>query len=160
MRFKPLTQTAIALAALVALPTGAAVAADDKPAEEWIHDRQATLAIAGAATKSAACAVKGEGCPRKFDYLALQARAIAHAAKLAPDAFREGPFPDADAKTTALPKIWDNYDKFAGGFDKMRENAMAMVDAAKNKDLEAYAAALKKTADTCESCHDNFREEH
>ena len=159
MRMKPVTQTVVALTALVALPAGLAQAAGDKTAEEWINDRKDTMAVVGAATKSAACAVKGEGCPRKAEYLALQARAIAYGGKLAPDAFREGPFPDADVDTTALPKIWDNYDKFASGYDKMRKHALDMVEAAKNEDLKAYAAAFKKTTETCQTCHDNFRED-
>jgi cytochrome c556 len=145
-----------AAAVAVAAPAGAQ---GDKSPQEWIQDRQANLASAGAATKSVACALKGEGCPKAFDYLKLQARAIAHAAKMAPQHFQAGPFPDADIDTTALPKIWEDYDRFTQGFEKMESNARDMIAAADAKDLKAYAAAFKKTTDVCSDCHDNYRED-
>lgn len=148
---------ALAVAAVaVAAPAGAQ---GDKSPNEWIKDRQATMATVGAATKSVACALKGEGCPKAFDYLKLQARAIAHGGKLAPAAFRQGPFPDAGVDTTALPKIWDDYDQFREGFQTMEKNARDMIEAADAKDLKAYAAAFKKTTDACSDCHDTYREE-
>lgn len=150
-----LAAAALAVAGLgVTAPAGAQ---GDKSPEEWVHDRKATMAVVGAATKSVACALKNEGCPRAFDYLGLQARAIAHGGKLAPDVFRKGPFDGVD--TTALPKIWENYDEFAQGFEKMETNARDMIAAAQNEDLQAYAAAFKKTTDVCSDCHDNYRED-
>lgn len=139
--------------------TAPAGAQGDKSPEDWIQDRQDNLASAAAATKSVACALKGEGCPKAFDYLTLQARAIAHAASMAPQHFQEGPFPDAQADTTALPKIWDNYDEFTQGFEKMESGARDMVQAAQNEDLQAYAAAFKETINACENCHDSYRED-
>ena len=155
-------KTTLAAAALAVAGLGAvapAGAQGDKSAEDWIQDRQDNFASAGAATKSVACALKGEGCPKAFDYLTLQARAIAHAARMAPQHFEEGPFPDAERDTTALPKIWNEYDKFTQGFEKMETNAREMVQAAQNEDLQAYAAAFKQTANACENCHDTYRED-
>ena len=112
--------------------TAPAGAQGDKSPEDWIQDRQDNFASAAAATKSVACALKGEGCPKAFDYLTLQARAIAHAASMAPQHFAEGPFPDAERDTTALPKIWDEMDQFSQGFQKMESGARDMVQAAQN----------------------------
>ncbi|WP_200342226.1 c-type cytochrome [Rhodovibrio sodomensis] len=152
------------LAAATLAVTGLGVAAPagaqgDKTAEDWIQARQDNLASAAAATKSVACSLKGEGCPRAFDYLTLQARAIAHAASMAPQHFRKGPFPDAQVETAALPKIWDEYDQFTQGFETMEKHARDMVEAARNEDLQAYAAAFKKTTDACSECHDTYRED-
>ena len=155
-------KTTLAAAALAVAGlglAGPAGAQGDKTAEDWIQDRQDNFASAGAATKSVACALKGEGCPKAFDYLTLQARAIAHAASMAPQHFAEGPFPDAERDTTALPKIWDEMDQFNQGFEVMEEGAREMVQAAQNEDLQAYAAAFKKTTDACSECHDSYRED-
>ncbi|WP_169816607.1 c-type cytochrome [Rhodovibrio salinarum] len=157
-----LIKTTLAAATLAVAAAGTlapAAAQGDKSPEQWIQDRQDNLASAAAATKSVACALKGEGCPRAFDYLGLQARAIAHAARMAPQHFQEGPFPDAEADTTALPKIWDDYDTFVQGFEPMETHAREMIQAAQNEDLQAYAAAFKKTTDACSECHDTYRED-
>jgi cytochrome c556 len=151
-----LAAAALATATLAAAPAGAQ---GDKSPQDWVEQRQGNFASAAAATKSVACALKGEGCPKAFDYLGLQARAIAHAAEMAPSLFREGPFPDADVDTEALPKIWDEYDRFTEGFETMHANARDMMEAARNEDLQAYAAAFKKTTDACSECHDTYRED-
>jgi cytochrome c556 len=78
---------------------------------------------------------------------------------MAPQHFAEGPFPDAERDTTALPKIWDEMDQFNQGFEVMEEGAREMVQAAQNEDLQAYAAAFKKTTDACSECHDTYRED-
>jgi cytochrome c556 len=150
---------AVALAAATLAVSAPAGAQGDKSPQDWVQHRQGNLASAAAATKSVACALKGEGCPKAFDYLGLQARAIAHAAEMAPTLFREGPFPDADVDTEALPKIWDDYDSFTEGFETMHANARDMIAAARNEDLQAYAAAFKKTTDACSECHDTYRED-
>ena len=155
-------KTTLAAAALAVAGLGLvapAGAQGDKSPEDWIQDRQDNFASAAAATKSVACALKGEGCPKAFDYLTLQARAIAHAASMAPQHFAEGPFPDAERDTTALPKIWDEQAQFTKGFETMESGAREMVQAAQNEDLQAYAAAFKKTTDACSECHDTYRED-
>lgn len=159
MHMRRKTAIAAALAALTLGAAAPAVAQDDMTANEAIQHRQDTLAVAGAATKSLACSIKGEGCPRAFDYMGLQARAIAYAAKMAPEAFRGGPYENATVDTTALPKIWDDYGKFTQGFEKMEQGAQQMVQAAADKDMDGFVQAFKDTTKACENCHDTFREE-
>lgn len=159
MHMRRKTAIAAGLAALTLGAAAPAVAQGDMTADEAIQHRKDTMAVAGAATKSLACSIKGEGCPRAFDYMGLQARAIAHSAKLAPDAFRGGPYPDATADTTALPKIWEEYDKFTQGYEQMEQRARRMVEAAAEKDMDGFVQAFKDTTKTCENCHDTFREE-
>ena len=152
------TAAGLVAAGLIAGAAGSAAAQDAGP-DTKIENRQDTMAIAGATMKTLACSVKNEGCPRGFDFLAVQARAMAFSAHLSEYAFKDGPFPDATVETTALPKIWDEWDSFEKGLRTMRQNALAMVEAAGDEDMQAFTAAFKKTGKACKDCHDDYRED-
>ena len=61
--------------------------------------------------------------------------------------------------TEAKPEIWENMDKFSGGFDQLQSNAAALVEASKSGDMGMIKPAFGEVAKTCKGCHDNFRED-
>lgn len=60
---------------------------------------------------------------------------------------------DTDAKA----EIWQQWDKFEGGMDKLKNNTAALAEAAKGSDMDAIKTAFGEVGKTCKGCHDNFR---
>ncbi len=61
---------------------------------------------------------------------------------------------DTDAKA----EIWQQFDKFSGGFDMMQSKVDALVAASESGDMEQIKPAFAEVAKTCKGCHDNFRD--
>jgi cytochrome c556 len=63
-----------------------------------------------------------------------------------------------DLKTSALPAIWSEPAKFKAAQEHF-ENAVAqLVKVSKGGDEAAVKSAIGAVADSCNGCHDNFRE--
>ena len=60
--------------------------------------------------------------------------------------------------TDALPAIWENMDKFSGGFAKLQETTATLADVSKSGDMDTIMPALGAVGKTCKGCHDNFRD--
>lgn len=71
-----------------------------------------------------------------------------------PALFREGSTGDG---SKALPSVWENWDDFAGRFEKDAASAAKMLAAAKSGDTAAFAAAAEEIDQSCGSCHMTYR---
>ena len=87
---------------------------------------------------------------------AENAALVAELASLPGTAF--GPGTDK-GETRAKPEIWTESDKFKAGMSKMVEETARLNAAARTGDLAQLKTAFGAAAQTCKSCHDNFRKE-
>jgi cytochrome c556 len=87
---------------------------------------------------------------------AENAALVAELASLPGTAF--GPGTDK-GETRAKPEIWSEADKFKAGMSKMVEETAKLNAAARTGDLAQLKTAFGAAAQTCKSCHDNFRKE-
>jgi cytochrome c556 len=71
-------------------------------------------------------------------------------------------FPEGSGvgETEALPKIWDEPEKFAESVEAAVQAIAVLEDAVENGDRKAIAGAFRKAGESCKGCHENFREEH
>jgi cytochrome c556 len=60
-------------------------------------------------------------------------------------------------KTLALPAIWEDPEKFAKGFEALREQT-ANVAAEAGKGQAELTAAVAELGKACGNCHENFRQ--
>lgn len=64
-----------------------------------------------------------------------------------------------NAKSTADPKIWQEFDKFTDIFKAGQLDASKMIAAAKAGDQAAYQDAFKSLGQRCFQCHQTYRTE-
>ena len=64
---------------------------------------------------------------------------------------------DITTNTKAKPEIWAEQAKFKDHGEKMQGEMQKLVAAAKTNNLDNLKAAFGPTAESCKSCHDNFR---
>lgn len=129
-----------------------ALAADP---EAFVEYRKNALHAAGGHMKAIAVALKsGVEAPKT---IAGHAEGLAFLMSTLPNAFPEGTA--GIAETKALDKVWEQKDKFNGGWEKSAEAANAVVEAANGGDMSAIGAAVKELGGTCKGCHDTFRKE-
>ncbi len=90
------------------------------------------------------------------DYLLSHAEALAAAGdqlgKLFPPATRTG-------KTDALPRIWEETDKFQKATEAGKAATAQLREAIRNGDKAAIGKSLKAVGDSCKGCHDRYRKE-
>lgn len=94
----------------------------------------------------------------EFDPAVLEASAseIAdHASGFAP-LFPEG---SVSSPSEARPRIWTRWDEFIDHFSTMEARAVSLADqAASVEDPSDLKGAFGQLADTCKSCHQDFRQ--
>lgn len=142
-------KTIAVAAAALALGTGAALADDAA-----VKFRKANMEIIGGHMHSIVAIVKGE-VPHK-DQLAAHAAGLAAAADLSAAAFKAETMGDKE-KTTAKAEIWQDWDTFAQGLDKMTAEATKLAEVAGSGDMGAIGAQVQNVGKTCKGCHDDFR---
>jgi cytochrome c556 len=142
----------LAIAATAAGPA----AAQFKNADAAIEYRQGALAVMDNHYDRIGAMVKGKA---PFDANAALANAelVATLAKLPWSAFVEG---SDKGDTNARPEVWSQPDKFKAGAQKLQDATARLVEAAKTGKLDALKVAFGATAETCKSCHDDFRKKH
>jgi cytochrome c556 len=64
---------------------------------------------------------------------------------------------DITTNTKAKPEIWAEQAKFKDHGEKMQGEMQKLVAAAKTNNLDNLKAAFGPTAESCKTCHDNFR---
>ncbi len=62
-------------------------------------------------------------------------------------------------KTEALPKIWQESDKFKQAMERLTKNAANLQQVAKSGDKTALKKAIVAVGKSCGGCHDDFKEE-
>ncbi|GAB2743807.1 cytochrome c [Melaminivora jejuensis] len=151
MKFKTFALAlATAASTTLALPAAAQFA---KP-EDAIKYRQSTLFVIGQHFSRIGAMVNGKA---PFDAKAAQADAevIASLAALPWTGF--GPGTDKAAPNKSKPEVWSDSAKFTEHAQKFEAEAPKLLAAAKSGNLDQIKAAFGPTANSCKSCHDNFR---
>jgi cytochrome c556 len=115
-----------------------------------VEDRQSDMKAIGQAMKDGA----GLNAPAAFDAAKAKAAmgSVADAAKKASALFPKGS--DADPKTAADPKIWENNADFVKRISELQTLATTASNATT---VEAYKPAFAAVGATCKSCHDVYR---
>lgn len=143
------SSTVAAVLAGVGLALGATCVAVS--AGNPVEDRQATMKQVGQAMKEATGLATGQ---TPFDAAKSKAAmdTVAGAAKKLKGLYPAGS--DADPKSGADPKIWQNKADFEKRLAEMGTLAAA---AAKAGDQASFKAAFGPVGGTCKSCHDVYR---
>ncbi len=145
--------TAVALiAAIAAVSTVQAAKVDEDAAVAY---RKEIFEAIGAHMHAIVAIVKGEVAHP--DHLAVHAQGLALTAPLAKSAFELQTMGKKE-ETTAVPAIWENWEQFASGMDKLVEESRKFAEVAQGDDMQATGAQLQALGKVCKGCHDNFRD--
>jgi cytochrome c556 len=142
----------VAAAALVAIATPAS-AQFAKP-EDAIKYRQSAMFIQGQHMGRIGAMTSGK-VPFDAKVAAENAEVVAEISKLPWVGFMPGT--DKGGNTKAKAEIWTDQAKFKETSDKLMAETAKLSASAKAGNPEAIKTAFNATADTCKSCHDNFR---
>ena len=150
---KPWSCAAAATAAFLACGPAAA---QFKSPDDAIEYRQGALAVMGHHFGSIGAMVNGK---TPFDARLAQANAdlVLTLARLPWSAFVEG---SDKGDTNARPEVWSQPDKFKAAAQKLQDAAVKLAAAAKTGKPDELKTAFGATAETCKSCHDDFRKKH
>jgi cytochrome c556 len=144
------------LAAAALLACGPA-AAQFKSPDDAVEYRQGALAVMGHHFGRIGAMASGKA---PFDAKAAQADAdlVLTLSRLPWSAFVEG---SDKGDTSAKPEVWSQPDKFKAASAKFQDAVVKLsATAAKATRADDLKAAFGATADTCKSCHDDFRKKH
>jgi cytochrome c556 len=143
------------LAAALAVVCGHA-AAQFKSPDDAIEYRQGALAVMGNHFSRIGAMVSGKA---PFDAQAAQANAdlVVTLARLPWSAFIDG---SGAGDTNARPEVWSQADKFKADAQKLQDATVKLAAAARTGKPDDLKAAFSVAADTCKSCHDDFRKRH
>jgi cytochrome c556 len=61
--------------------------------------------------------------------------------------------------TNALPAVWSERAKFDAAAKQMQDEVAKLVTASKTGNIDQVKVAVGAAAQSCKSCHDNFRKE-
>jgi cytochrome c556 len=150
------TWSLAAVAAAAFLACGPA-AAQFKSADDAIEYRQGALGVMGHHF-GVIGAMAGGKLP--FDAKAAQANAdlVVTLSRLPWSAFVEG---SDKGDTNARPEVWSQPDKFKAAAQKLQDAAVKLAAvAAKATKADDLKPAFGAAAETCKSCHDDFRKKH
>lgn len=144
------------LAAAALLACGSA-AAQFKGADDAIEYRQGALGVMGHHFGVIGAMASGK---LPFDAKAAQANAdlVVTLSRLPWPAFVSG---SDQGDTNARPEVWSQADRFKADAQKLQDAAVKLAAvAAKATKPDDLKAAFGAAADTCKSCHDDFRKKH
>jgi cytochrome c556 len=143
-------------AATAALLACGPAAAQFKSADDAIEYRQGALAVMGHHFGAIGAMVNGK---TPFDAKAAQANAdlVLTLSRLPWTAFVEG---SDKGDTNARAEVWSQPDKFKAAAQKLQDAVVKLDAAAKTGKAEDLKAAFGAAAETCKSCHDDFRKKH
>lgn len=150
------TTTRISRAALAAAVLAAPMSAPAQDAEpdNAIAFRQSVMKGIGGPTGAIGGIVKGEVAHQELMAHFLDQLAAAADPQATTAAFRQDTAGEGMAQTTALPDIWENWDDFEEGLQKLGEVTTAAAEAGGDVSQDQ----LKAIFDTCKGCHDEYRE--
>lgn len=146
----------LAAAAVACLACGPA-SAQFRSADDAIEYRQGALGVMGHHFGVIGAMASGK---LPFDAKAAQANAdlVVTLSRLPWSAFVEG---SDKGDTNARPEVWSQPDKFKAAAQKLQDAAVKLAAvAAKATRAEDLKPAFGAAADTCKSCHDDFRKKH
>ena len=90
----------------------------------------------------------------QFDEVERLAGYLASWGEQMPEYFPEG---SLQKPTQARPEIWQDFSKFVAKAEIFRQSAITIGEAAALQDQTSLNDAIKNTANSCKSCHQDFR---
>ena len=142
----------VAISAVIAsLLTATVVQAQFAKPDAAIAYRKASLTVMGTHFSRIGAVVKGE-VPYNKEAVAKNAAVVTTLSSLPWQAFGPG-----TEGSNALPAIWTEQPKFISHSEKLSTAAAALNTAAQSGDLENIKKAFGATAQTCKTCHDDFK---
>ncbi|MEM8798904.1 MAG: cytochrome c [Pseudomonadota bacterium] len=143
------------LGAVFLTTSGTAALAD---ADEAIKYRKVIIGTMGRSAVALADIIKGK--LEQGDNFAAIAEQMAHAAELAPDAFKTNTVGKGKEKTTVEgDKIWANWSDFSERMETLQAATRKVADLAAAGDRDAAKDALfGEVFKTCKGCHDTYRQ--
>jgi len=146
------TLRTLAVAILVCLFAGVAIAEDRHDPEGHIQYRQKLMSAIGYHTAAIGDILKyGLGMT---DHIESHADQIGDSAELIAAAFKPSVHEGA---TDAKPEIWEDWEHFLKDIRELTEAADKLEDAAESGDMAAIGGAMKALGDNCSGCHEHFR---
>jgi len=94
---------------------------------------------------------------RNYQKIINEAKFINDWSKLIPSFFPEGTQATMTNNSDASSDIWINFDGFVMKAQKTEQHSMQIINAALNNSFDGIKIALKKTSNSCTSCHRSFR---
>jgi cytochrome c556 len=119
--------------------------------QQLIAARQAGMALSAATLKSL---YDNRTNAKSVKTLAFQARALAKWSEAMPALFAAGTM---NLASNAKPQVWTNKPDFAAKAKVFADATSALSAAAFSDDGAAFDAALDRTADACQGCHETYR---
>ena len=143
----------LAAAAAATLVASFPAAAQFKNAKDAIDYRQGALHVMGNHFGRIGLMVNNKV---PFDAHAVQINAdlVVTLAKLPWAGFIDG---SDTGDTSARPEIWSQPDKFKAAALKLQDAAAKLAEAARTGNQDTIKTAFGTAANTCKSCHDDFR---
>ena len=94
---------------------------------------------------------------RNYQKIINKAKFINDWSKLIPSFFPEGTQATMTNNSDASSDIWINFDGFVIQSQKTEKHSMQIIIAALNNSFDGIKIAIKKTSNSCTSCHRSFR---
>ena len=147
-------QLVIGAAALASLCTALPAAAQFQKPEDAVKYRKAAFTVMAAHFSRIGAMAQGK-VPFDGAAAAANAEVVVAMSKLPFAGFVEGTA--GTEKGTPKANVWTEKAKFDAGAKKMQEEVAKLASAAKANNLDQLKAAFGPAANTCKSCHDDFR---
>ena len=94
---------------------------------------------------------------RNYQEIINEAKFINDWSKLIPSFFPEGTQATMTNNSDASSDIWINFDDFVMKAQETEQRSMQIINAALNNSFDGIKIAIKKTSNSCTSCHRSFR---
>ncbi len=144
----------VAAAAVVSLATALPAAAQFQKPEDAVKYRKSAFTLMGTHFGRIGAMVNNR-IPYDAAAATANAEVVAFASKLPYAGFVEGT--SGTDKGAPKPNVWTERAKFDSGAKEMQDAVNKLLTASRANNLEQLKAAFGTAADTCKSCHDNFR---
>jgi cytochrome c556 len=129
--------------------------AEEQLLADAIGSRQYNMKDMGSAFKSITDEVRSGSSDRNLMF--YSAKAVQTSARSHAHWFPPGSGPELGIETRALGEIWLQNDVFEAGVEEFIAESNDLVAVLQTDDTDEHATQLKRTADTCKACHDQFR---
>jgi cytochrome c556 len=160
-RFPATSLFALALAATL-LATGCSSKPKvvvDPEIEEAVRVRKQNFSEIGTIAKNINDALKA-GTPLQGDpTIASSVQQLGSYANDQKFWFKEGTGPESGADTAAKPEIWTQPEEFAQKSQALVDASAQLATVYAGGDAAAFAAQWKAVGETCEACHEKFKNE-
>lgn len=147
--------TAFSLAGVLAALSLIGLAAAEAEPDNAIKYRKAVMSVVGGNMSGLVMIAKGE--VEHAEALAAHAQMLAETSELSLAAFRQNTDGQGRERTTALGKVWSDWDDFEEGMEAFTEEANKLASMAEAGDMDGLRSQIGAVGKTCKDCHDDYR---